>query len=1546
MRKFAKIGIVILSILIVGLVINKVSFNKTENDSNLISIIKQELLKSENETNGNAIKGSLYNDETSAKITNTELVLYKMSSTNEFIKQDVTYTSGNGSYTFQNLDVGTYKINLSNNDEYKLVNDNYEFEITSDTTINNVDLKASKTELFKAQITKYIKEVILNVNGKENVYTFDKKNRVNIPVKNLNNLSGEVIFEFDITNNKTKDGYVKVIKDILPEGLSFNKAKNETWKEKNGILYNTSLSNEILKVGQTKTILLTLDINNTNEAKSYLNKVSITGEVYHKVEFISFDEVVSKMEVLDGDTAIKENNLSKDGYVFKGWYKDNTLNEKFDFTSPITEDTKIYAHWVKQHTVNYIVDNSVYKTEIVQDKDLTTKPEVDPSKEGYKFVDWYTDENYTNKFDFNTKIVSDTNIFAKFEETIKYYNVTYILEGKEYAKETLIQGSLIENKEVPEKENKETIGKVNVYEFSGWYIDESYSALFNFDKGITSDITLYGKYDESKVCKTISNVNIPTRESILNEIKSSEEIINEVEKDYQQVNINNAEIHDNFAITDDFVAELKPDNKYEIVQYKGINKEIIIPDTIDNIDVTSINGIFNNITIDKIKISKTLKEIKSSFNSSTIGDIDFEDSINLTSISSSLNGLIVNQINFGNAVSLSYIESSFQGDTIKVLNLNNARSLSNLEFVRAMTISDSIDFGNAISVTEIPAGFLSHKEIKSVDFSNAIGLTTIKQGAFVGVTIYDLSFGNTIGLTTIETEAFSGAYTQDGGILNIDFGNSINLSDIQADSFRAILNVDVLDMSKLFGLKDLSSYAIRHNTLIKKVIFSTSIETIDNMALYNNNIEELDLSCAVNLKVIKDEAFSHNNITNAVLENLPSLTTLELGAFGYNPLEKFILKNLDFLVNVTASINAYSSFNYENDPKYVPKSKSEFVIDNIGATDLYFRMYAPFFSKVVIQNNKKLVNLGSPYAYDGSMFQDQSNYNTDDGRLKEIVIQNNEQLKTINKVLFEVDVHSIILQNLPSLISISDQAFYYSTIFVDQIVLRDFPNLEYIGNEAFGLTGSGSNTTINGKIVSKLNSIVLSSLPKLRTIGESSFNVWGASTLTLDDLPSLITIGNFAFAGHRAENIVLNSENVPMLTTLGNESFWPYSDYDNGIKSNLKSIEVTDLPNLDTVLPIFIGSVGRGQNYIELETLTFRNLPLIDTIMISTSGVGNPTFSSGYSTIKNISIENLQKLDLSTINNNFMGLGIENITLANLPSTTIIPEYNFAENNIKYLDLTRMGNLQEIKNQAFRSKTLEIIKLPETLTTIGYAAFDDGSGRPSDTITCVELQGDSSRFYGDDVLYPGMEVSYWEYIGLSSDIIPGTCTIPTNTDISSSSLLENIAANILGLNTASSSSATYSLVLYKLDDKSLIDNSSIYKLTKLIDEDYNDIKVLEDIENVGRYSISSSSNDSIKPFNNKIYLTNVEPGVYKLVNVSDNNKVLTFIVDNDGTLTGYAKINNVSNTDTIMSFSEAELITSIQTGGSKPLYIILIGLLLFIIILLFILKRRKEIKVN
>lgn len=57
---------------------------------------------------------------------------------------------------------------------------------------------------------------------------------------------------------------------------------------------------------------------------------------------------IAQQEIIEGQTATKPEDPTKEGYKFGGWYTDETLTNAFSFSSAITQDTTLYAKWIEK----------------------------------------------------------------------------------------------------------------------------------------------------------------------------------------------------------------------------------------------------------------------------------------------------------------------------------------------------------------------------------------------------------------------------------------------------------------------------------------------------------------------------------------------------------------------------------------------------------------------------------------------------------------------------------------------------------------------------------------------------------------------------------------------------------------------------------------------------------------------------------------------------------------------------------------------------------------------------------------------------------------------------------------------------------------------------------------------------------------------------------------------------------------------------------------------------------------------------------------------
>ncbi|MFD4493256.1 InlB B-repeat-containing protein, partial [Lysinibacillus fusiformis] len=211
----------------------------------------------------------------------------------------------------------------------------------------------------------------------------------------------------------------------------------------------------------------------------------------HTVSFeVDGGSAVSNQSVAHGGKAMMpEIEPTKAGYTFGGWYTDAGRTQAYDFTSVITKATTIYAKWNAQmYTVSFEVDGgSAIANQSVAHGGKATMPQVEPTKAGYTFGGWYTDAGHTQVYDFNSNISGNITIYAKWNAQM--HTVSFEVDG----------GSAIANQTVAhgEKASAPTPAKVG-YTFEGWYTDVTHTDIYDFNKEITANTTIYAKWEPLK----------------------------------------------------------------------------------------------------------------------------------------------------------------------------------------------------------------------------------------------------------------------------------------------------------------------------------------------------------------------------------------------------------------------------------------------------------------------------------------------------------------------------------------------------------------------------------------------------------------------------------------------------------------------------------------------------------------------------------------------------------------------------------------------------------------------------------------------------------------------------------------------------------------------------------------------------------------------------------------------------------------------------------------------------------------------------------------
>lgn len=197
-----------------------------------------------------------------------------------------------------------------------------------------------------------------------------------------------------------------------------------------------------IKDGESKTITYAPN----DSEKQYLKSITVDGEevsVTDNPENYSFTNItdnhnisvvyenkykvihdpmggtptIDNQYVMPNEKAHTVTEPTKEGYDFGGWIKQGETTP-YDYDTPVTSDITLEAKWnPKEYNITYIPNGgtnnpsnpATYKTG-------DTKDFLNPTREGYTFLGWYEDENFTNeKPGIDATDIGDKTVYAKWE---------------------------------------------------------------------------------------------------------------------------------------------------------------------------------------------------------------------------------------------------------------------------------------------------------------------------------------------------------------------------------------------------------------------------------------------------------------------------------------------------------------------------------------------------------------------------------------------------------------------------------------------------------------------------------------------------------------------------------------------------------------------------------------------------------------------------------------------------------------------------------------------------------------------------------------------------------------------------------------------------------------------------------------------------------------------------------------------------------------------------------------------------------------------------
>ena len=225
--------------------------------------------------------------------------------------------------------------------------------------------------------------------------------------------------------------------------------------------------------------------------------------------------IVMRIQTNDKGVCSMPESPVRDGYVFGGWYYDNTCTHAVDFSQPLLSDASnfvvLFAKWTEAPSnvldVTYSANggqfadgNNVMLGQT--DSNGIARQPLAPTRDGYVFAGWYYHSDGTDQVDFNQPIVGGgdhVTLFAAWTpvKQDKTVEILYVANGG-----TFFDG----NETMQGVTDTDSIARLPLqptregYDFLGWSYDRDGNDPVDFTKAIVAGsghATVYAQWKQN-----------------------------------------------------------------------------------------------------------------------------------------------------------------------------------------------------------------------------------------------------------------------------------------------------------------------------------------------------------------------------------------------------------------------------------------------------------------------------------------------------------------------------------------------------------------------------------------------------------------------------------------------------------------------------------------------------------------------------------------------------------------------------------------------------------------------------------------------------------------------------------------------------------------------------------------------------------------------------------------------------------------------------------------------------------------------------------------
>ena len=291
-----------------------------------------------------------------------------------------------------------------------------------------------------------------------------------------------------IVKNK-HDGYINAI-DITVGGVV---TKEVTFDANGG---TGTMTNQTFNVGEEFTLKENTFTRSNYSFKHWNTKSDDTGTEYYNGQKVTLTDDTTLYAIWQQQTftvtfdanggtgsmqpqtftllvyqALSPNTFIKEHHVFDHWNtRADDSGEKYEPEEIIAvgEDMTLYAIYTKKYyDVNFnSYGGSAVPKQTVASGEKATRP-TNPTKDGWIFVDWYTESSYENVYDFDDEVTKELNLVAKWRRPVITWDINGGTPGPNFHNQQVFDAG--ENVPLPELVNLGVTAPDN-YEFDAYEI--------------------------------------------------------------------------------------------------------------------------------------------------------------------------------------------------------------------------------------------------------------------------------------------------------------------------------------------------------------------------------------------------------------------------------------------------------------------------------------------------------------------------------------------------------------------------------------------------------------------------------------------------------------------------------------------------------------------------------------------------------------------------------------------------------------------------------------------------------------------------------------------------------------------------------------------------------------------------------------------------------------------------------------------------------------------------------------------------------------------